>query len=325
MADSKLTDLTEISVPALDDLAYLVDDPAGTPVSNKVSLARLMGLGGFLPGGRLTLTTGVPVTTADVATASTLYYTPYLHNRVRVWDGTRWLYKTFAEISLALVLTNGKNYDVFLDDDAATLVLSAAWTDDTTRANALGTQDSVPVLDSDKTKLWLGTIRASGTNTTEDSGGGTTTEVGGKRYVWNAYNRVPRHLAVMSTTDSWSYNSATIRQARGQAGNKVEYVCGLAADAVEATVVGRVYLDNASEQASNGVGVDSTSAYSGRYGTGFTGGAALIVLLPASYRGIPGLGYHYLSWLESATTGTVDFAGDDGGSSSCGLTALVMG
>ena len=36
MADSKLTALSEISVPALEDLLYLVDDPAGTPVSNKM-------------------------------------------------------------------------------------------------------------------------------------------------------------------------------------------------------------------------------------------------------------------------------------------------
>ena len=44
MADSKLSALSEISVPELEDLLYLVDDPSGTPVSNKVSANRALGL-----------------------------------------------------------------------------------------------------------------------------------------------------------------------------------------------------------------------------------------------------------------------------------------
>lgn len=41
MADQKLTDLTAIGTPALEDLLYLVDDPAGTPLSRKMTLAQL--------------------------------------------------------------------------------------------------------------------------------------------------------------------------------------------------------------------------------------------------------------------------------------------
>jgi hypothetical protein len=326
LADTKLSALAEVSVPDFSDDVYLVDNTG--PTSNKVGTDRLFGLAGLLPGGRLTLTTAVPVTTADVTAAGTIYYTPYLHDRIRVWDGTRWLYKIFAESSLALTVTSGKNYDVFLDDDIATLSLSAAWTNDTTRADALGTQDSVTVLASDHTKLWLGTIRASGTNTTEDSGGGTTTQVGGKRFVWNAYNQVLRFIAVKDTTDSWSYNTHTIRQANAAAGNKVEYVTGSAASFVSASLIaGIVVNNNNSLEAVAGIGVDSTTTLSGIRGAAFISVvASLIVSFPAFYKGYPGLGYHYLSWNEAGATatGTSAFTGDDGSDEQAGLTAQIL-
>ena len=43
MADSKLADLTEITTPATTDILYLVQDPAGTPVDRKVTVADLRG------------------------------------------------------------------------------------------------------------------------------------------------------------------------------------------------------------------------------------------------------------------------------------------
>lgn len=41
MADSKLTDLTADTAPTSDDLLYLVNDPAGTPVDRKVTVGNL--------------------------------------------------------------------------------------------------------------------------------------------------------------------------------------------------------------------------------------------------------------------------------------------
>lgn len=201
MPNKKITEYDELSVVDFSDLFEVVE-AAGSPESINYNLtaARLFGLGGFTPGGRLTTESGVAV--GGATQAATLYYTPYLHNRVRVWDGTRWLLKTFSEISLALTLTSGKNYDVFLDDDAATLSLSAAWTNDTTRADALGTQDSVRVLNSDKTKLFLGSIRAGGTNTTD--------ETVRKMYVSNYYNKTGRLLAISNST-SHSYTTGAFR------------------------------------------------------------------------------------------------------------------
>ena len=46
MADAKLTALSEDTAPTSDDLVYVVNDPAGTPGSKKVTLANLIkGLG----------------------------------------------------------------------------------------------------------------------------------------------------------------------------------------------------------------------------------------------------------------------------------------
>lgn len=93
------------------------------PASNIVQLSR------FIPEGRLTLTTAVPVLTSDVTGAGTIYYTPYTGDQVPVYDGVRWVPKTFTELSQALS-DNTKSpaaaeawccYDLFVWNDSGTL------------------------------------------------------------------------------------------------------------------------------------------------------------------------------------------------------------
>ena len=43
MADKKLTQLTALTAPANTDILLIVDDPAGTPVSKKITLENLLG------------------------------------------------------------------------------------------------------------------------------------------------------------------------------------------------------------------------------------------------------------------------------------------
>lgn len=82
---------------------------------------------------RLTLTTAVPVTTSDVTGATTVYATPYLGNRIALYDGAKWNVRTTAELSLPLgTLTNGQAYDVFCYDNAGVPTLEAAeWANET--------------------------------------------------------------------------------------------------------------------------------------------------------------------------------------------------
>jgi hypothetical protein len=240
---------------------------------------------------------------------------------ITLFDGTRWRLYSTAEISLALSgLTSGKNYDVFAYDNAGTvtLELSAAWTNDTTRADALALQDGVlREVGATTLRRYLGTLHASGANTTEDSGGGSTTQVGGKRFVWNRYNRVARDLALVDKTDSWDYSTATVRQANGASGNKVEWVTGDALTLVDVRIVVSVFLPSGTNVGGYvGVGIDGTTAFAGRLNQlAFSSDATIGSIGPCNgfYRGRPGLGYHYASWLESGNgNATVTWLGDNG-------------
>lgn len=280
--------------------------------------------------GRLTLESGVPVSTTDQLAKSTLYWTPYNGNRIALWNGSGWQEYAFAEVSLSLTLTSGKNYDVFLYDNSGTLTLelSAAWASDTTRTDSLALQDGVNCKSGALTRRWLGTIRASASNQTADSGGGTTTQVGGTRYVWNAYNQVARQLLVIDTTDTWAYTTNTIRQANAASGNKVEYVTGDIATLVTVQVCGVAFLhDNSSNAAKVGVGVDATTTFSGLVQGGYNHAVdSVYAAVNANYRGYPGLGYHFISWNEKGGDGTCSFLGDNGGDGQqTGLTATIFG
>lgn len=287
--------------------------------------------------GRLTTESGVPVSTSDRTSQGTLYFTPstasgvaQTNGNITLYNGSALVNKAFTELSLALTLTSGKNYDVFVDYNSGTpqLVLSAAWTDDTTRSDALGVQSGIVIKSGTAAYRWVGTIRASGANVTEDSGGITgTTQVGGKRFVWNAYNQVPRSMKVIDTTDTWSYTTDTIRQANGATGNKVEYVTGAAGTLLYATVVATVKLASNTRAAKAGVGIDSTTTFSGLIAEGAeTSTGVAFAQLHGSYAAQPGLGYHYVSWNEKGADGTSIFTGDNGADSSqSGLTAWLLG
>jgi len=255
--------------------------------------------------GRLTLTTGLPVTTTDVTAAGTVYFTPYKGNRIALYSGTSWLLFTFTELSISLAsgFTIDKNYDVFAYNNAGTVALeTVVWTNDTTRATALAYQDGVLCKSGTLTRRYIGTFRTTTGTATEDSLA--------KRFVWNNQNRVLRPMQVVDATASWNYTTLTWRQARATATNQLDYVCGVAEDMVTAECTATAANSSASVYAGTAIGVDSTSSPSGIHprlgmpsnGQNHSGSA--------HYRGIPGVGRHYLAWLEIAqATGTCTFIG----------------
>jgi hypothetical protein len=89
--------------------------PPGTLDALALSnLLPMLGLARYAPGGRLTGTSLTPVTAGDLASITTLYYTPYAHDCIVLWDGTRWVTLRFAEASLALgTVVTGAAYDVW--------------------------------------------------------------------------------------------------------------------------------------------------------------------------------------------------------------------
>lgn len=272
--------------------------------------------------GRLTLTSGTPVTTSDVTGAGTIYFTPFRGNQISLYDGATWETHTFTERSLALSLTSANTYDVFIYDNAGTLTLETLiWTNPTTRATALVFQDGIYVKSSDTTRRYLGTIYASGSNTTEDSVL--------KRFVWNYYNRLPRKLRMIDTTDSWAYNTATFRSWNNSASNRVEAVTGVSEEMIYLCFVGFVSVLSSSGGIL-GIGVDSTSTNSSEPNTFALNASASAVQMPlqAIYNTIPTVGYHYYQALERGNgTVTTTFYGDLGvpGIIQSGMTGWVTG
>jgi len=192
----------------------------------------LIGAQGAQPGGRLTLESGVPVSTTDQTAKTTIYYTPYLSNVISLWDGVIWTPVEFSELSLALgTVTTDVGYDVFcyLSSGAATLE-KLAWTSATARATAITLQDGRYCKSGDKTRLWIGSFYADSTTTTEDSLN--------NRLVYNAYNRIYRlgtgfhnPTAFAYSTNTWRvYNADTYSGTPAAFSNWFVGIAGEAAD-----------------------------------------------------------------------------------------------
>lgn len=292
-------------------------------------MTRLAGLG--FCGMGLSVQNGQPLPQIDVTGATTLYWTP-------CQGGGCWLivngqFKWFPAVQVSLSLsgmTAGKNYDVWCRSVSGvpTMDLSAAWTNDYTRAEALGrTSEGIQIKSGDSTRLWLGTIRATAATTTNDSML--------SRLVWSYYNRDQRDMLVTEATDSWAGASNNAwRYVNNSSANFVEFVTG-AATSLNARAQILTTTSTQGKDGSTGIGLDSTTVISGIQGqNAITYG----VQSHAEFRGmgvgsstIAGnttFGYHKVNWLEySNTSSGTTFYGDAGFPSEyqSGLYATLAG
>lgn len=254
---------------------------------------------------RLTLTTAVPVTTSDVTAATTVYCSPYKGNRIALFDGNTWNIRTSAEFSIAVPATTSQMYDVFVFDNAGVATLEVlAWTNDTTRATALVLQDGVYVKTGATTRRYVGSFRTTTVS-------GQTEDSGVKRYLWNYYNRVPRKLQRNENNgSSWTYTTATTRQANASTANQVDVVVGVVEQPIDLAVdVDASNGTGGAAHAQIGVGIDSTTVMDA---TNFFGGSTTLATANALYNlHVSGTYYpttagrHFYAWLEfSAVVGT---------------------
>jgi hypothetical protein len=325
-----------------EELITPIETRAGiTLVKNtNTQLAAAMDQLTILPGGRLTLESGVGVSTSDQAGKTTVYYTPHRHDRIALYNGTNWLWRTFTELSQATTdatkspaaVAASKVYDVFVWLDGSTMRATRGplWDSDTSRGTGAGKSEleffegrwvnKVAITNGPAARrgLYVGTIRSDASSQINDK---LTA-----RHVWNCYHRSPRPMLAVDTTNSWTYSTATFRQANAAAGNQIDYVAGLAEDAVSARVaVTSVNNNTAGARTTPGIGVDSTSVNSAQiFGGGGVGSAGSPGALGmAMYDGVPGIGRHTLVWLEwSTASGTTTWYGDDG---SVGTQAGISG
>ncbi len=256
--------------------------------------------------GRLTTQSGTAISTSDQSSKSTIYFTTYHGSVIGLYSGS-WTLTRFTELSLALSgLTSDTNYDVFVysNSGTATLELSAAWASDTARTDALALQDGVLVKSGTPTRRYLGTIRTTSTTTTEDSHS--------KRFVWNYCNRVFRHQYVNESTSSWAYATDAWRSTNGNASNKVEFVIGVNESLVTSDVMSLIKGSTTGiNYVAAGVGLDS-STVNAAYVYGSSADSGAMLQMWATYEGFPGIGYHYLQWLERGNATSTTFYGTNG-------------
>lgn len=278
-------------------------------------------LGNDVADGRLTLTSGNPV--VDTSSSATVYYTPYIGNRIDLYDGvSAWSRLTFSELSLSVAATANGVYDIFAYNNAGvvTLELGTAWSTASTRAAGLSRQDGVLVLGSNTTRRYLGTIEVQ-SNLCHDR-----TDA---RACFNYYHRLPRPVSITETPDtSWPYNSAVWRVANNDVNNSCRVVCGYIEDPVVLTAIGIALFSAGSQMAGTAIGVDSTSSPSGKgLISGMSPGATTLVTALCDYQAAALLGSHVYSWLEyGPTSGTATFYGTSAafaGGNRAGVSGLV--
>lgn len=301
------------------------------------------------PGGRLTPTTAVPVPSAAVATAASVFYTPYVSNYIPIWNGTIWVPTTFTELTNTLANSSvgnagpaagaaSKNYDLFVWNQSGTLYLTrgGAWNSDTVRSAAtendlqriqgfLCNLNAITNGPGVGAGLYVGTIRtdAGGATVSWSVGAAGSNGTPATINLWNMYNRIFTECVVRDTTASWNYTSATAQSANNSNGNRVSFVRGLDEEGVESSY--SCFITTAAvigAYGSVGICLDVTNAYTGptiRTTTQIAGAVSNVAT--AFYKGLPGLGFHFL---QAANAGDGTNAGTYTANSSI-LQALAVG
>lgn len=290
--------------------------------------------------GRITLTSGTPVTTTDVTGATTVYFTPYKGNKLELYDGTDWVLQTFTELSQATsdttkspaAVANNSNYDLFVWSDAGTLrcTRGPAWTSDTARGAGAGTTElemlegryvnKIAITNGPAAQrgLYVGTVRSDGSAQINDSAT--------KRHVWNNYNDTKRFGRIVESTNTWTYSASAYRIANGNAANQFSYVCGILKDPIRVSLSHTfIAHDGTFRNAYGGIGIDSSTVNSAVIGLHAANSSAQ-VSVTGDYVGFPGIGSHDVRWLEASdTTGTWTWFGNGSGNYLNGLIVEVMG
>lgn len=270
-----------------------------------------------IPQGRLTLQTLTPVMTTTQSAKTTIYYTPYNGNSIPIWDGNVMVPTTFAELSVATTDTTknpaaigaSKMNDWFVWNDNGTVRLSHGpdWTNDTTRSagTALAKQGGLWTNNAAITNgpaafcgTYVGTTRSNASSQLDwifgaAAAGGTAAFLN----VWNMYNRVNVTTQVSDSTVTYSYSSASVRAVNGSTTNRINFVSGLAEEAISVGGNHRVQLVAAGASSFYGFALDSATVMDRQ--TVFLAGASNQGSFAPSGIYVPQVGYHFFQALEA--------------------------
>lgn len=262
----------------------------------------------FIADVRLSLHSTTAVTTSDVTAATTVYLVAFPSGQLALYDGSSWdVYTLSASASLSVPATTNTNFDIFATDSGGDISLEAvSWTNNTTRATDLSTQDGILVKSGDATRRYMGTARTTASS-------GQTEDSTAKRYLWNYYNRKPRSMRYTATTNH-TYSASALRNCNNSSATRVEFVVGhdtrldgFISAISNGTYGSAIYFDLGYDR----TGADGLSnariARTWGPGLGF-------------YRSGSSAGYHYLQCVES-----MDEPGTTTGVYGIYLTATVEG
>lgn len=290
------------------------------------------------PQGRLTLTSGVPVLSADVTAATSVFYTPYVGNLCPIWNGATFIPTTFTEQTLTLVSSHAANniYDVFMFNNSGvpTVVTGPSWSAGTSGSITAGScargtgtggtslayvngiltnavqisarNGSTTYTINANLATYLGSIYMDGTNGQVSCY--VTYGQSRKWGVWNAYNRAPTYLKVGDGTASWNGAGAgSYRASNGNSANSLTIFSGLAEETYNMTFNEIVNSNSSSGTSVIAIGVNSTSSPTGKIGKNVVATVNATGELIARYDSPPLLGINVITCLENAPSASTLF------------------
>lgn len=289
------------------------------------------------PQGRLTLVSGTPVMNTDETAKTSVFYTPYVGNKVPIsTNGTSFKVRSFSELTLTLVANHLAStiYDVFLFDNSGTITIGTgpAWNNNTAGSCARGTGAGTTQL-SMVNGLLTNTVSMTARNgaTTYTVAANEGTYVGTifidaaagqvschfsygqsrKFGIWNAYQR--RRIALKAGDSTANWNSAgTLGPINAASANVATSLCGLAEEMIDARYVQSftAVMNNNTVQYNNAIGYNSISASSGKKGlfeniasAPATLNQTIAVDTTAEYIAAPSLGINNFQMLEATPNG----------------------
>lgn len=188
------------------------------------------------------------------------------------------------------------------------------------------TQDGILVKSGATTRRLVGAILMSAANTTEDVGGGASSQHGAKRFIWNLYNRRPRPFGVYDGTASWPPASTGYEQLNSTDANRCQVFHGLLADPVVVSLVMTAQCSTGSAIIHPGIGLDSTNTFiQGGFVTGSVQVANVQSSLLATWssQSFPGLGYHNIVPLENTDRANCTIFGVSAQDNRTGLAGVM--
>lgn len=276
------------------------------------------------PGGRLTLTPGTPLPTADVTSATTIYYVSTSGNYVPVFDGSMFTYRSIGDgLALALDANSAhagyhqasRSFDVFAFMDGTTLRIGTgpAWSSNNlSRGTGAGTTEierfKGAIVNKNAIDIRFGTAagnvvtvparRATYLGSFVSLVAGTAEDTRRNRLLFNAYNAAPRQIYTEPPTTNYNYTTNAYQVLGGNNNVIANLFFGLAGVLVDVEARATVSNSTATKQLVRlKIGIDGTVPSIDAFGLNIQVDNNLSNL-SARYVGYPGLGYHSIVPLQ---------------------------